>query len=48
MTPAELQAKFRQLASNTVDKKRMEQIIAAIGTLENMTDIAKLISLLIV
>jgi 2-methylcitrate dehydratase PrpD len=48
MTPAELQAKFRHLASNTVDKKRMEQIVAAIGTLENTTDIAKLISLLIV
>jgi 2-methylcitrate dehydratase PrpD len=48
MTPAELQAKFHQLASNTVDEKRMKQIITAIGKLEKTTDISKLIGLLVV
>ncbi len=47
MTPAELQAKFHQLASNTIDKKREEQIIAAVDKLEKTTDIAKLIKLLV-
>ena len=48
MTPAELQAKFHQLASNTVDEKRMKQIITAIGKFENTTDVSKLIRLLVV
>lgn len=48
MNIAELQAKFHQLASNAVGEERIKHIIAAIGKLENTTDISNLIGLLVV
>lgn len=47
MTAAEVQEKFKGLASNTFDSKRTEKIIRAFATLEKAKNLTKIISLLV-